>query len=74
MSATTTPPSRPDDAPSVEELILELSERPLSSESETVDVSGRADAINEIIMMCRAYIVSIDGRIFARQLYNRRRH
>jgi hypothetical protein len=71
--ATTIPPTRPDDAPSVEELILELSERPLSTEAETVGTS-RSDAINEIIMMCRNYIVSIDGRIFARQLYNRRRH
>lgn len=72
--ATTIPPARPDDAPSVEELILELSERPLSTETETVDVSGRADAVDEIIMMCRSYIVSIDGRIFTRNLYNKRRH
>jgi len=69
--ATTTPPDRDDDAMSVEELILELSECPLASE--TVGVA-RAPAIDEIIVMCRYYIMSIEGRRFVSQIYNRRRH
>ena len=69
--ASITPPLRDDDDPSVEELILDLSECPLASE--TVGVP-RAPAIDEIIMMCRAYITSLEGRRFAAQLYNRRRH
>lgn len=71
MSGTTTPPQRDDDAPSTEELILELSERPLASE--TVGVR-RPDAIDEIIMMARAFIGSIEGRQFCHAVYNKRRH
>jgi hypothetical protein len=71
MSATTTPPFRSDDAWSVEELILQLSECPLASE--TVGIV-RPAAVDEIIMMCRNFIVSIEGRTFVRRLYNRRRH
>jgi hypothetical protein len=70
MPATTKPPRRPDDAPSVEELIIELSECPLSAET----VFVQPEAVNEIIMMCRTYVVSIEGQASARLLYNRRRH
>lgn len=70
MPATIKPPIRPDDAPSVEELIISLSECPLAAET----VFVQPNAVDEIIMMCRAYVVSIEGRAVARLLYNRRRH
>lgn len=63
--ASTVPPPRPDDARTAEELIIELSECPLASE--TVP-----SAMNEIIMMCRNYV--IEWRLFARQPYTTRRH
>lgn len=68
--ATIIPPLRSDDAPSVEELIIELSECPLAAET----VFLQADAVNEIIMLCRAYVISIEGRLFAQHIFNKRRH